>query len=65
VIALKMTLSLRLCTRSWLRPGGGGESLLPFEHEIHAVAAQRVMDLAEVYRAPYRIERAGREGDSR
>jgi hypothetical protein len=37
----------------------------PFEHEIHAVAAQRVMDLAEVYRAPYRIERAGREGDSR
>lgn len=30
----------------------------PFEHEIHAVAAERVMNLAEAYRAPYRIERA-------
>lgn len=31
-----------------------------FEHEIHAVAADRVMDLAKTYRAPYRIERAAR-----
>lgn len=30
----------------------------PFEHEIHAVAAERVMDLAEAYRAPYRIEKS-------
>jgi hypothetical protein len=32
----------------------------PFEHEIHAVAAERVTDLAEAYRAPYRIERSDR-----
>lgn len=30
----------------------------PFEHEIHAVAAQRAMDLADTYRAPYRIEKS-------
>jgi hypothetical protein len=33
----------------------------PFEHEIHAVGAARVMDLAEAYRAPYRIERSDRD----
>jgi hypothetical protein len=32
----------------------------PFEHEIHAVAAERVMDLTEAYRAPYRIEKSER-----
>ena len=37
----------------------------PFEHEIHAVAAERVMNLAEMYRAPYRIEQAGPDPGSR
>ena len=34
----------------------------PFEHEIHAVAAERVMDLSEAYRAPFRIEKSNSAG---
>ena len=34
----------------------------PFEHEIHAVAAERVMNLSEAYRAPFRIEKSTAAG---